>query len=62
MGLNKTPIMNEDDLVVHLKAWEELCHCYEDYIHFLETGYNSYLEKRRLKFKIDAARKIVDKY
>lgn len=62
MGLNKTPMMDEDDMITQLKAWEELCLCYDEYIQITESGNCPYLEKRRLQSKIDAARTQVDKY
>ena len=63
MRLDKIPLMDEDDMVAQLESYEELCNFYEDYIQVLENeeGF-SYLVRRRLRAKIDAARENVDKY
>lgn len=75
MGLNKTPIMDEDDFVEKIRAYEELVKVLEDYIKLLGDELDDvvplaashswtshrYVEGRNLRNKIDECKARVDK-
>ena len=75
MGLNKTPIMDEDDFVEKIRAYEELVKVLEDYIKLLGDELDEvvplaanhrwvshrYVEGRNLRNKIDECKSRLDK-
>ena len=74
MGLNKTPIMDEDDIVRQVREYDELVTALEDYVDFLteevidnfperleDNKSHRYVIGRNLRNKIDERKNRVEK-